>query len=77
METSMDIKALASELADLRIDTGYIFENGAPFYEALKAERAEALLKALLERGYVLCHLQVDSPSIYESDDHQHDPVHH
>lgn len=72
----MNIKGLARELAVLRINTGYRFENGAAFYEALDAERVEALLKALLDRGYVLAHPEVDSPSIGEPTPAEHDPVH-
>ena len=44
----MDVR----QLAELRLQTGYAFENGAPFYEKLGEKRAEALLKALLAHGY-------------------------
>jgi len=44
----MDVR----QLAELRLLTGYAFENGTPFYEKLGEKRAEALLKALLARGY-------------------------
>jgi hypothetical protein len=44
----MDIR----QLAELRLLTGYTFENGTPFYEKLGERRAEALLKALLAHGY-------------------------
>jgi len=44
----MDVR----QLAELRLHTGYSFENGAPFYEKLGEKRAEALLKALLAHGY-------------------------
>jgi hypothetical protein len=44
----MDIR----QLAELRLQTGYVFENGTPFYEKFGEERAEALLKALLTYGY-------------------------
>jgi hypothetical protein len=71
----MDIKALARELADLRFSTGYAFENGTPFDEALDADRAEALLTAMLDRGYIVSHLEVDSPSICEPADEQHETV--
>ena len=40
----MDVR----QLAKLRLQTGYTFGNGTPFYEKL----AEALLKALLAHGY-------------------------
>jgi len=40
------------QLAELRLLTGYAFENGTPFYEKLGKKRAEALLKALLAHGY-------------------------
>src|SRR5262245_9869221 len=40
------------QLAELRLQTGYAFENGTPLYEKLGEKRAEALLKALLARGY-------------------------
>lgn len=72
----MDIKALARELAALRFDTGYTFENGKPFCEALDAKRAEALLNALLELGYVLTP-RVQSPSISDGEPGPRDPVHH
>ena len=44
----MDIR----QLAELRLQTGYVFENGTPFYEKLGEKRADALLKALLAHGY-------------------------
>src|SRR5262245_2906423 len=44
----MDIR----QVAELRLQTGYLFENGSPFYEKLGEERAAALLKALLAHGY-------------------------
>ena len=44
----MDIR----QLAKLRLQTGYTFEDGTPFYEKLGEERAAALLKALLAHGY-------------------------
>jgi len=44
----MDVR----QLAELRLHTGYAFENGTPFYEKLGEKRAEALLKALLAHGY-------------------------
>jgi hypothetical protein len=43
----MDVR----QLVELRLHTGYAFENG-PFYEKLGEKRAEALLKALLAHGY-------------------------
>lgn len=72
----MDIKAFARELADLQFPTGYAFENGMPFIETLGADRAEGLLNALLHRGYVLSHVEVESPSICEAGHEQHEPVH-
>jgi hypothetical protein len=44
----MDIR----QLAELRLRTGYTFEDGTPFYEKFGEERAAALLKALLAHGY-------------------------
>ena len=44
----MDVR----QLAELRLQTGYGFENGTPLYEKLGEKRAKALLKALLARGY-------------------------
>jgi hypothetical protein len=44
----MDIR----QLAELRLQSGYTFEDGTPFYEKLGEERAAALLKALLAHGY-------------------------
>ena len=44
----MDVR----QLAELRLLTGYAFENGTPFCEKLGEKRAEALLKALLAHGY-------------------------
>jgi hypothetical protein len=44
----MDIR----QLAKLRLQTGYTFEDGTPFYEKLGEERVAALLKALLAHGY-------------------------
>ena len=44
----MDVR----QLAELRLQTGYTFEDGTPFYEKLGEERAAALLKALLAHGY-------------------------
>ena len=40
------------QLAKLRLQRGYLFENCSPFYEKLGEERAAALLKALLAHGY-------------------------
>jgi len=40
------------ELAELRYETGYVFENGTVFYETLGDERAAGLLKALQVNGY-------------------------
>jgi hypothetical protein len=77
MEASMNIKALAQELADMPFDTDYTFENGKRFCEALNAERAEALLNALLERGYVVSYRKVESPSIHESGRDEREPAHH
>ena len=37
----MDVR----QLAELRLQTGYLFENGTPFYEKLGEKRADALLK--------------------------------
>ena len=62
----MDIKALARDLADLRFETGYTFENGTPFFEILGLERAEGLLNALRHRGYIISPTIVDTPSIGE-----------
>jgi hypothetical protein len=39
-------------LAELRLRTGYVFENGTLFYERLGEERAAALLRALRVEGY-------------------------
>ena len=39
-------------LGQLPLYTGYVFENGTPFYEKLGGERAAALLKALESDGY-------------------------
>ena len=44
----MDVR----RLAELRLPTGHVLESGTPFYEKLGEKRAEALLKALLARGY-------------------------
>ncbi len=70
----MDISALARELAGLQVDSGYTFEDGTPFYQALSAERAEALQCALRDRWFMVSHREVESPPIQEGG-HQHDPV--
>ena len=44
----MDVR----QLAELRLPTGHVLKSGTPFYEKLGEKRAEALLKALLARGY-------------------------
>ena len=44
----------AHELGQLYLQTGYVFENGTPFYERLGDERAAALLKALSAEGYLI-----------------------
>ena len=44
----MDVR----QLAELRLQTGYAFDNGTPLYEKLGEKRAKGLLKALLARGY-------------------------
>jgi hypothetical protein len=48
VERKMEIQ----QLAEMRLQTGYVFENGAPFYEKLGDERAAALLRALRAEGY-------------------------
>jgi hypothetical protein len=63
----MDIKKLARELSDLRFESGYIFENGTPFFEILGLRRAEGLLNAFRDRGYIVSPITVDSPSLCES----------
>jgi hypothetical protein len=40
------------QLARLPLPTGYVFENGTPFYDKLGDERAAGLLKALSAKGY-------------------------
>jgi hypothetical protein len=40
------------QLARLPLPTGYVFENGTPFYDKLGDERAVGLLKALSAKGY-------------------------
>ena len=68
----MDIPALVSEIADLKFENGYVFENGAPFYETLGPERAEGLLKALQAHGYRIVrdfHPHVGSPSIVKMEE--------
>jgi hypothetical protein len=40
------------QLAELRLQTGYAFDNGTPLYEKLGEKCAKALLRALLARGY-------------------------
>src|SRR5262245_49130820 len=47
-EIAIDVR----QLAELRLQTGYAFENGTSFCEKLGEKRAEALLKALLAHGY-------------------------
>ena len=49
----MDINALARELAGLQVESGYIFENGAPFCQPLTEEQAKGLLRALRDRGFI------------------------
>jgi hypothetical protein len=44
----MDVR----QLARLPLQTGYVFENGTPFYDKLGDERAVALLRALSANGY-------------------------
>jgi hypothetical protein len=44
----------ARELAELPLDTGYVYENGTPFHEKLGEERAAALLRALRAHGYCI-----------------------
>jgi hypothetical protein len=73
----MDIKAIAQELADLPVYSDYTFENGMRFSQKLGAKRIEALLLALLDRGYVLRRREVESPSIQVSDHDHPDRVHH
>jgi hypothetical protein len=76
MEAVMDIKKLARELADLRFESGYTFDNGTPFRETLGPDRAEGLLKALQAHGYVVMATTVESPSICE-DVHRTDETVH
>jgi hypothetical protein len=54
------------QLAELHLHTGYVFENGSPFYEKLGDERAEALLRALQAEGFrIVADRDVTSPTIF------------
>jgi hypothetical protein len=48
----MNVNALARELANVQIETGYLFQDGTPFSEKLGEERARRVLLALQRRGY-------------------------
>jgi hypothetical protein len=50
----MDVR----QLAELRLQTGYVFENGTSFYEKFGEKRADALLKGLLAHGYRIVSVQ-------------------
>jgi hypothetical protein len=47
----MDIR----QLAELRLQTGYTFEDGTPFYEKLGEERAAALLRRCWPMAIASC----------------------
>jgi len=46
------VKMDAHQLGQLHLETGFVFENGTPFFERLGDEREAALLKALRAEGY-------------------------
>lgn len=72
----MDIGRLARELADVRFDTGYRFENGQPHRESIGLERAEALLAALDKLGYEVSRPCIDAPSICGPAEGEHEISH-
>lgn len=64
----MDIGKLAKELAQLRYETGYRFENGESFQKSLSQQDVHGLLLALRDRGLQLSHdaaPHVESPAIF------------
>jgi hypothetical protein len=68
----LDVEKLARELANLRYDTGYRFENGMPFCERLGEAGVRAVLNALQERGHTIAQdtpPQVESPSLYDEEE--------
>lgn len=60
----MNIETLAKELAGLRYETGYRFENGEPFRKRLSEQDVRGILSALRERGFSVSH---DGPPHMES----------
>ena len=57
------------QLARLPLPTGYMFENGTPFYDKLGDERAVALLKALYANGYLIVPERICRPALVADDD--------
>jgi hypothetical protein len=75
---TLDVEKLARELANLRYDTGYRFENGMPFCEQLSEAGVRAVLNALQGRGHAAAQdgpPQVESPSIYDETRRPHTPA--
>jgi hypothetical protein len=75
---TLDVEKLARELANLRYETEYRFENGMPFCERLSEAGVRAVLNALQGRGHAAVQdvpPQVESPSIYEAGRSPHAPA--
>jgi hypothetical protein len=75
---TLDVEKLARELANLRYDTGYRFENGMPFCEQLSEAGVRAVLNALQGRGHTAAQdvpPQVESPSLYDEERRPHTPA--
>jgi hypothetical protein len=60
----MNDESLAGELAGLRYEDGYVFENGTPYREKLSKGAAYGLITALRARGYAIVSDTGNSPSI-------------
>jgi hypothetical protein len=74
----LDVEKLARELANLRYETEYRFENGMPFCGQLSEAGVRAVLNALQGRGHTVAQdvpPQVESPSIYDEERRPHTPA--
>jgi hypothetical protein len=68
----MDIAKLAKDIGNLRYETEYRFESGAPCYQTLREGDVRGILIALRDRGFTISrenNAHVESPPICAAED--------
>ena len=63
----MDIAKLAKDIGNLRYETEYRFESGAPCYQTLREGDVRGIIIALRDRGFTISqenNAHVESPPI-------------